>query len=332
VTIKTAKIIPEKLKVGDEVRVIAPARSLSMINEETRQIAITNLELMGLTVTYSKNCEESDDFVSSSIESRIEDLHDAFRDPNVKGILTVIGGHNCNQLLDEIDFELIKNNPKILCGYSDITALSNAIYAKTGLVTYSGPHYSTFGMKKGLEYTLDYFKKSLFEIFAFEVCESEKWSDEAWFLDQDNRTFEKNEGIKVFSPGEASGTIVGGNLCTLNLLHGTEYMPSISGSILFVEDDVLSSPETFDRDLQSLIHQPGFDQVKGLVIGRFQKDMKMTDDLLKKILKSKKKLSNMPIIYGVDFGHTTPLITYPIGGEAILKVTDDKVKLILDVH
>jgi len=329
---KSQTIVPEKLKAGDEIRVIAPARSLSLISAEVRQIAIDNFESMGLKVTYSKNCEESDAFISSSIDSRIEDLHEAFRDKNVKGIFTVIGGYNSNQLLDSIDFELIKSNPKILCGYSDITILSNAIYAKTGLITYSGPHFSTLGMKKGLEYTLEYMNKCLFEDLAFEINPSGTWSDEAWFLDQDNRKFEKNEGVKVFNEGETEGVIIGGNLCTLNLLQGSEFMPTLSDSILFIEDDSLSCPSTFERDLLSLIHQPGFESVKAVVIGRFQKDMEMTEELLTQVLSTKKALKDIPVIYDLDFGHTTPHITFPVGGTAKLKASIEGVTLIIEEH
>src|SRR5680860_43589 len=127
------KIFPQKLKKGDKVRVIAPSRSMAIISQETRDIAKNRFEELGLELSFGKHIEEIDDFVSSSIESRIEDLHDAFCDSRVKAIFTVIGGFNCNQLLQYIDWDLIKNNPKIFCGFSDITALNNAIYAKTGL-------------------------------------------------------------------------------------------------------------------------------------------------------------------------------------------------------
>ena len=100
-------------------------------------------------------------FTSSSIESRIEDFTYAFSDTNVKAIFTAIGGVNSNQLLKYIDWELIKNNPKIFCGFSDITALNNSIFTKTGLVTYSGPFItSTFGQKLHFDDTLDYIKKN----------------------------------------------------------------------------------------------------------------------------------------------------------------------------
>ena len=284
-------IIPRKLRKGDEVRVIAPARSLSIIEKNQRNIAIKNLEKLGLKVTFSKHGEEKDEFLSSSIQSRVEDLRAAFEDKSVKGMLTVIGGFNSNQLLRYLDYTLIKKNPKILCGYSDITALQNAFLRKAGLVTYSGPHFSTLGMIKGNEYTLEYFKKCVMEESPFEVRSSEEWIDDEWYKDQENRIFRKNEGIIVMHEGKCKGNIIGGNLCTLNLLQGTEYMPSLKDAVIFVEDCV-ESQETFiinfDRDLQSLIHQPGFEQVRGIVIGRFESKSEMTIDKLKKIIETKK--------------------------------------------
>lgn len=310
---------PKRLKSGDEVRIIAPARSLSLISDTNINNAVVCLkQYLGLKVSFSKNVYESDVFISSSIASRVNDIHDAFSDQNVKGILTVIGGYNSNQLLGHLDYELIKNNPKILCGYSDITALANAIYRKTGMTTFSGPHFSTFGCLEGIDYIKEYFKKCLMADGAFAVHASPTWSDDEWYLDQSNRTFLHNDGIVTINQGSASGTIVGGNLCTLNLLHGTEYMPDLSDTILFVEDDFLVFPEIFDRDLQSLIMQPGFSGVKGMVIGRFQRASKMSIDVLKAICHSKRELKNIPIIANADFGHTMPMFTFPIGGIAKL--------------
>lgn len=308
------KLIPPKLHSGDTVRVIAPSRSLSIIGKGSREIAKNRFEEYGLILTFGKHVEEADDFVSSSIQSRIEDLHAAFLDPNVKAILTVIGGFNSNQLLRYIDWNIIKNNPKIFCGYSDITALNNAFFAKTGLVTYSGLHYSTFGQKLYLDYTLEYFKKCLMEDNPFEILSSSKWSDDEWYINQDNRKLISNKGYSVIQEGNAEGTVIGGNLCTFNLLQGTEYFPKTENAILFIEDDYTSEPHTFDRDLQSLIHQPEFKNVRGIVIGRFQKKSNMTNNLLTQIIKIKKELKDLPIIANVDFGHTDPKITIPIGG------------------
>lgn len=328
-------MIPQKLKPGDEIRVIAPSRSLGLLSQTLRNSATKKLEELGFKITFSKNAEEKDEFVSSSIASRVADLHEAFADKNVKGILTVIGGFNVNQILSYLDYDLIRNNPKILCGFSDITALSNAIYRKTGLVAYSGPHYSTFGMQKGAEHIVEYFKKCLMKEDTFVALPSVEWSDDAWYLDQENREFIKNADYLLINDGEAVGKIIGGNLGTLNLLQGTQFMPSLEDTILFLEDDDSAGElfdVEFDRNLQSLIHQPGFSGVKGIVIGRFQKKGSISQEKLIKIIKTKKELENMPVIYGVDFGHTTPMITFPIGGKAMLTAKEGDIQLEIVEH
>jgi len=320
-------MIPIKLVRGDEVRVIAPSTSLHVITESLREIALRNFSDLGLKVSFGRRSEECDEFDSSSIEARIEDLHEAFADPQVKAVLTALGGYNCNQLLRYVDVNLIREYPKIFCGYSDITALGNMIYAKTGLVTYSGPHFSTFGMKLGLDYTLKYFQKCLMDEAPFRVEASPEWSDDPWYRDQENRSFIKNEGYLVVHEGEAEGTILGGNLCTLNLLQGTEYMPVLAGSLLFVEDDYESKGLTFDRDLQSLIHQPRFDEVRGLVIGRFQKESEIPSEKLIRMITTKRELDGMPVIANADFGHTTPQFTFPIGGKGKITARNGQAKI-----
>lgn len=315
-------IYPAKLKTGDEIRVVSPASSMSMISEETQKVAKEVLEGMGLRVSYSKNAMESDAFTSSSIRSRVDDLQEAFLDPNVKAIFATIGGFNSNQLLKYLDYDLIKNNPKILCGFSDITALQHAIFAKTGLVTYSGPVFATLGMKKGNSYTLEYLKKCLMSEEPFKVDACKEWSDDKWYKDQENREFISNEGPFVIHSGEAEGVLLGANLCTLNLLQGTEFMPDLQDGILFLEDDYEITPELFDRDLQSLLHLPAAKNIKGIVIGRFQKATNMTRELLEKIINSKEELKDLPVIADVDFGHTSPLITFPIGGKVRIKAAD----------
>lgn len=325
-------MIPSKLKPGDEVRVIAPARSLSLLGADCIEIANKRFEELGLKLSFGKHVKEADENMSSSIESRVEDLNEAFRDKNVKAIFTVIGGFNSNQIIKYIDYDLIKNNPKILCGFSDITALANAIYAKTGLVTYSGPHYSSFGMKKGFEeYTLEYIKKMFFDDKEIKIDSSKEWSNDAWFIDQENREFIKNDGMFIINEGEAKGKIVGGNLCTLNLLQGTEFMPSLDeDTILFLEDDGMAERlfmVEFDRNLISLIMQKGFENVKGIVIGRTEKVSEMTNEKWTKIIKTKKELENIPVIAGADFGHTTPLFTFPIGGNARFCAKDGNIDL-----
>lgn len=146
-------MIASKLKLGDEVRVIAPSRNLTEVRQDVHHHAIDFWKREGFNLTFSKNSREVGKFRSSSIASRVEDIHEAFCDPNVKMVITCLGGFNANQLLRHLDYDLIAKHPKILCGFSDITALHNAIYAQTGLVTYHGPHYCTFAFDREAEYT-----------------------------------------------------------------------------------------------------------------------------------------------------------------------------------
>lgn len=150
-------IIPDKLNKGDEIRVIAPSQSMCLLSEETIAIAKQRLEALGFRVTFGKHVFQQIDenYACASIAERVADLHDAFADP------------------------------KIICGFSDITALLNAIYAKTGLITYYGPHFSSFGMKHGFDYTLAYFKRMLMERELVTVTDSEQWSDDSWYIHQE---------------------------------------------------------------------------------------------------------------------------------------------------
>lgn len=324
-----------KLKKGDGVRIIAPSRSLMLpwISDELKSLAQKRLEDLGLNVTFGKHVQELDEFQSSSIENRVEDLHAAFEDESIKLVLTVIGGFNSNQLLRYIDYELIQKNPKILCGYSDITALATAIFAKTGLVTYSGPHFFNFGQQKNFDYTLRFFKQCLFEERPIEVVPSEGYIDDLWATKQHEIILQQNPGWEILNEGEAQGVIIGGNLGTFHLLHGTEYIPDITEDIiLFIEDDRDDHAATFDRNLQSLLHQDISSKIRGVVIGRCEQKSGITMDLLKMIIRSKEELKGIPVICGVDFGHTTPMITFPIGGKALLELAGSKKNLRITNH
>lgn len=324
-------IYPNKLKPGSHIRVIAPSRSFKIISEETREIAKKRFADMGISVSYSKHCDEIDDFVSSSIVSRLEDLHEAFADKSVDGILTAIGGFNTNQLIDKIDYTLIKNNPKILCGFSDITCLCHAITTRTDVVTYSGPHFSSFGMVRGFDYTLDYFKKCLIENNPYQVIPAKEFSNDEWFMDQEKRNFTPNSGFWVINKGNGSefeGKLVGGHVRCLSSLQGTEFWPSLEDAILFLEEDEETNAVLFDRLLQSLIHQADFKHVRALIIGRFKPESKIDRNLLEQIIHTKEALKELPVIANFDIGHSTPIITYPIGGRISLKMREDELPVI----
>lgn len=319
-----------KLAPGDEIRIIAPSTSMIILKEAQINLAVERLTNLGFKVTFGKNADAHDEFFSSSISERIDDLHQAFAEPNVKGILTAIGGYNSNQLLKYIDYGLIVSNPKVFCGFSDITALQLAIYQKTGLVTYSGPHLSSFGVKHGFEYTLESFLDAVTNDAPYEIIPSLSWSDDAWYLDQESRVFHDQSGYTILQEGEAEGKLIGGNLCTMNLLQGTEFMPSLKDSILFIEDDEESHSRSFDRDLQSLLHLPDAGSIKALLIGRFQKNSNITEEALRKIITSKEELKGIPVIANVNFGHVHPFATIPIGAVASVKALDGETEIFIE--
>jgi muramoyltetrapeptide carboxypeptidase len=328
-------VVPPKLRRGDEVRVIAPSRSLAILPDDQHATATARLAGLGLRVSFGRHVRERDEFDSSAVASRVADLHEAFLDPAVRGVMTIIGGFNGNQLLRSIDWDLAAAHPKVFCGYSDITVLQNAMLARARLVTYSGPHFSTLSMVKGLEYTLDGLRRCLMDDGPFDVEASPAWSDDAWFLDQENRTFHANPGPTTLRPGVAEGITVGGNLCTLNLLQGTPWMPSLDGAILLVEEDAqagaLAAVE-FDRNLQSVLHLPDADGLRGVVIGRFQPGSQMSLDRLRRIVGTKPELASVPVACGFDFGHTTPHATLPIGGRVRLDCSAARPRLTVLVH
>jgi muramoyltetrapeptide carboxypeptidase LdcA involved in peptidoglycan recycling len=232
--------------------------------------------------------------------------------------------------LQFIDWEVIKSNPKPIIGSSDITVLLNAIYAKTNIKTYFGPNFLKFGMKIGLDDTLKYFKECLFDNKKYNILPSKKWSDDNWYKNQDKRNFYNNDGFIICNPGTAKGKTVGGNLCSLNLLQGTEYMPSLKDSVLFIEDDDLAGENTFgefNRNLQSLLQLPDAKKIKGILVGRFSQKCFMTKEKIKYIFQSQKELKNIPIIADVDFGHCDPFVTFPIGEKIEVSAEENTVKI-----
>lgn len=325
-------ILPKKLKKGSHIRVIAPSRSMKILSNDTVKLAEKALANAGFRVSFGKNVNEFNEFFSSSVESRVQDLHDAFSDPSVDGILTTIGGYNSNQLLDYLDYDLIKSNPKYLCGYSDITVLTNAIYAKTGLVGCNGPHFSSWAIKKGFDYSKEYFEKCCMQDGQYQINPSEFWSDDDWYLDQEKREFIQSNGFDIIKAGEATGTLIGGHMRCFASLQGTQYFPSLENSILLLEEDEEINPMIFDRLLQSIIQLPNFNGIKGIVIGRFKKITKITPDFLKKIIAAKKELTSVPIVANMTLGHTMPIATFPIGGTARISAINDKVSLIITTH
>lgn len=302
----------QKLRPNAHIRVLSPSSSIERIGGfEANLAAKENLEKLGFRLSFSKHYFENDLLDSATIASRVEDLHEAFADPDVDMILTTIGGFNCNEILPHLDYELIAQNPKIFCGYSDTTALLNAIYAKTGLKTYMGPAYSSFKMEELQDYQTKSWLTALTQT-AYDLTPSQKWGSNAWFLPDTDLTFQKTQW-KVYNQGQATGVAIGGNLSTFSLLRGTPYAPLEEDYNLFVEEAEEDDYFNFDRALAALLQV--YPHPKALLIGRFPKECRMTEELLLYILDKHPILKTIPVLYDLDFAHTQPLFTITIGAK-----------------
>ncbi|GGE23575.1 S66 family peptidase [Streptococcus himalayensis] len=300
----------KKLLKNAHIRVVSPSSSIESIGGfEANRAAKERLEGLGFQVSFSSHYDEHDMLDSASIDSRVADLHEAFLDDSVGMILTTIGGFNCNELLPYLDYELIKAHPKPFCGYSDTTALLNAIYAKTGLHTYMGPAYSSFKMKALQDYQTESWLKALTQT-SYDLTPSKEWGSNAWYLPDAEMTFHQTKW-KVYNHGQAKATAIGGNLSTFSLLRGTPYAPQDKDYILLLEEAEEDDYFNFDRALAALLQ--AYPEPKAVLIGRFPKECEMTEELLLYILDKYPVLQTIPVIYDMDFAHTQPLFTVTIG-------------------
>ncbi|HEL9644734.1 TPA: LD-carboxypeptidase [Streptococcus suis] len=305
----------KRLKKGDHIRVVSPSSSIERVGGfEANLAAKEKLENLDFKLSFSEHYFENDIFDSAPIASRVADLEAAFADESVDAILTTIGGFNCNELLPYLDFDLIARHPKIFCGYSDTTALLNAIYAKTGMPTYMGPAYSSFKMVQGQEYQTEAWLKAV-TLDSYELTPSPEWSSDAWYLPDAPRTFYPTDW-KVYNPGRASGIAIGGNISTLNLLTGTEFAPKPDKYILFLEEAEDDDYLIIARHLTALLQ--AYPNPQAVVFGRFPKETKMTEEILLAILDKHPLLKKIPVLYNLDFAHTQPLFTITIGAQVEL--------------
>ncbi len=177
------------------------------------------------------------------------------------------------------------------------------------------------------------FQRCLFTDKPFDIAPSDSYIDDHWATNQEGVALRNNPGWEVLQEGDVEGTIIGSNLGTLHLLQGTAYMPDPKGDIiLFIEDDYEDHAAAFDRHLQSLLHLPMTSRVRGVVVGRCEEKSGITPELLRQILETKEELRGLPVVTGVDFGHTTPLITFPIGGTASLHAAKGKASIRINQH
>ena len=301
------KIIkPPKLKPGDKVGIISPSEPIIYKKKFLR--GVETLKKLGFRVILGKNVfKNRSGYMAGSEKERTADLNGMFRNKKIKGIFISHGGLNSNRLLDLIDYELIKKNPKVFLGFSDITVLLNAIYAKTGLVTFHGQNIE-YGFSRGLEGKYKY------------TC---NYSAKAVMSNKSIGPIRQQQKFEILRSGKARGNLVGGNLMVLTTLLGTEYEPDWKNKILFWEE-FGETAENIDFYLTHLKLCRVFDQISGMAIGQFEV-LPLGDDLknqktfsINKIILEICRDYKFPIIKNVAFGHVYPQITLPIGVKATI--------------
>lgn len=318
-------IRPARLRQGDTVGIVSPASPVAALCPRRLQRGIDELKHMGFNVIVGKHVSERTGHTAGTIEQRLHDLQEMFLNPDVRCIIATIGGYNSHQLLDQIDFDLIAEHPKILMGYSDITSLLVAAHHMTGLTTFMGPAIlPQFGEFGGL---LDYTRRSFEAVLMMPdppgvIPASAAWTDESLLWDEEDnrpRQMKPNSGLRVLKTGQATGPILAGNAGTLLLLAGTPYFPDLEGKILCLEDDESETPATIDRYFTQLRQMGVFSRISGLVLGRFHSKVPFTDeDSLEQILLTATRGYSFPIVTGADFGHTDPMMVLPNGIMATL--------------
>lgn len=323
---ETKLLKPTKLEKGDTIAFIAPAGGLAALTLNRLEKGKQFFEDLGYKVKIFPTAKKNLGISSDTAENRANDIMEAFRDKDIKAIITTIGGNTSHQTLEYLDFATIKRNPKILCGYSDITSLHLALYSQTGLAGFYGPAVITqFGENpKPDDFTVTHFFKAVTGGIG-EVKPSKQWSDDTsvdWISKDDlkkKRKYKENNGYEWLREGKAEGKILGGCLPVILHLAGTKYWPNFKDKILLLEtpegEDFRKgeSLANVDSALGDLRNLGVFKQVKGVVFGRGFGYTEEQIKKLKEIILYNTRDYNIPILYNVDIGHTDPIITIPLG-------------------
>ncbi len=295
-------IKPKRLNIGDTIGVIAPSNPIIGENIEELNRAKKIIESMGFSVKYSKNIFSNTNGYSSTAKEKAHDLNSMFEDDEVKMIWCAKGGENSNSVFDYLDFELIRNNPKIICGYSDITSITNIINAKSNLVTFSGTNFKTIATDE-TEYSLKEAMK------RFVNCDLELGEDEDKYLSI-------KEGI-------SEGVLVGGNLSLIYGMVCGKYNIDFAEKILFLEElGYESEPSLVSNHLYYMKQNGVFDKINGLWIGNYEHESNVS--LEKIILDTLDGEYDFPIIKSNNFGHTEKKTIIPIGIKARIDTNKDK--------
>ncbi len=317
---------PPLCKPGDRAYIISPSAGILPFAPERVERAKKHLGDLGFEVIIAPHARGNIGYLSGSIEERVSDIHLAFQDKKCSLIMASIGGNHSNQLIERLDYELIRQNPKAFVGYSDNTVLHLALLSKAGLQTFYGPCFmNQFGeFPEVQEYTLTNFKHTLFDGARLDLKPSERYTDEVldWFKKEDStraRKLEKNDGYVWWKSGKASGWALPGAIPSFNHILGTHYMPSLDEAVLMIDipegHSMHEGMSVADVDawLTDLDVAGVLKKIKALVVGRPYKYSQVMITQLKEVVLRTVSSYNYPVLYNFDFGHTDPILTIPYG-------------------
>lgn len=311
---RPALLKPARLNRGDLVSLITPG---SYIPDAGLEKAVKNLEDLGLRVATGKNVRAKYGFVAGTDSQRLEDLHAAFANPEVKAVWCARGGYGCTRLLPYIDYHLIRKNPKVFIGYSDITALHLAFLQKTGLVGFHGP----VAQSSFTPYTLEHFVAVVMEGQATHTIPLA----EAYANPEDSLY-----KFSTLRKGRVQGELVGGNLSLLAAMAGTEFGLDARNKLIFMED-IEEKPYRVDRMLTQLRQSAHLHQAAGFALGIFagcgpgEGDDSLT---LQETIIDRLADTNVPAVYGLSFGHISHQCTLPMGVMAELDTEAQTIRLL----
>ena len=299
-------IKPRALGPGQDIGIIAPA---GPVNPDTLRSGIEILIGLGFNPVLGPHLYNKKGYLAGDDISRLEDIHEVIGNTEIKAIFCARGGYGCTRLLEQLDYSLIRRNPKIIMGYSDISALLISIWGQTGLITFHGPLVT--GLKNDSQNNV----RHVVDLLGGES----------------GLSISMEQAI-AFSPGEAEGILVGGNLSLISHLIGTPYLPSLDGNILFIEEKG-EAPYRLDRMLTHL-HQSGMiKNIRGLIIGSLVECGGMEE--IEQVLNNCLSDLNIPIVYGGPFGHGEENMVLPIGvkakfdtSEMILNIIESPVQVV----
>lgn len=287
------KIVPKALVPGDLIGITAPSGSIW--NKSHIDKIETILHEQGFKTKLGPTLYEQDGYLAGNDEMRAHELMEFYEDKSIKAIVTMRGGWGCARILDMLDYHVIRNNPKILIGFSDITSLVNAVYTRAGVVTYHGPcGYSSWG-----DFTMKCVKHALVSGKPFTLKNPENFQDD----------------LKTWVGGKAKGELIGGNLTVVVSMIGTHYEPQWENKILFLEE-IGEEPYRVDRMLWHMKQAGVFEKINGLVIGSFkncQPEEPHKSFSLEEVFEQHFANASFPVYQGAAFGHITPKFTLPIG-------------------